>query len=67
VGCLWPAPAPFHLVVPVGAEEEAIRLVKQKAVRVSQLWSYELVGGEVIFSQYLELPSLAEGRVVTHE
>ena len=54
-------------MVPVGAEEEAIRLVKQKAVRVSQLWSYELVGGEVIFSQYLELPSLAEGRVVTHE
>ena len=60
-------PAPFHLVVPVGAEEETIRLVKKKAVRVSQLWSYEFVGGEVIFSQYLELPSLAESRVVQHE
>jgi hypothetical protein len=60
-------PAPFHLVVPVGAEEEAIRLVRKKAARVSQLWSYQLVGGEVIFSQYLELPSLDQGRVVRQE
>lgn len=60
-------PALFHLVVPVGAEEEAIRLVKKKAVRVSQLWSYQFVGGQVIFSQYLELPSLAEGQVALHE
>ena len=51
-------PAPFHLVVPAGAEEEAIRLVKKKAVRVSQLWSYQVVAGEVIFRQYLELPAL---------
>jgi hypothetical protein len=45
----WPAygtlPAPFHLVVPAGPEEQAIRLLKKKAVRVSQLWSYEVVGG----------------------
>jgi hypothetical protein len=60
-------PAPFHLVVPVGAEEEAIRLVKKKAVRVSQLWSYQVVAGEVIFRQYLELPALEEARVVRRE
>lgn len=51
-------PAPFYLVVPAGLEEEAIRLLKKKAVRVSQLWSYKIVGEEVIFSQYLELPAL---------
>lgn len=55
---------PFHLVVPVGSEEHAIWLLKQRSVRVSQLWSYEIVGGEVIFSQYLELPALPVARVV---
>lgn len=60
-------PAPFHLVVPQGAEEEAIRLVRKKSVRVSQLWSYQVVGGEVIFRQYLELPALDAARVVRHE
>lgn len=60
-------PAPFHLVVPAGAEEEAIRLVKKKAVRVSQLWSYQVVAGEVIFRQYLELPALEEARVLRRE
>ena len=57
-------PAPFHLAVPAGSEERAIRLLKKRAVRVSQLWSYEIVGGEVIFGQYLELPALEEARVV---
>jgi hypothetical protein len=60
-------PAPFHLVVPAGSEPEAIRLVKKKAVRVSQLWSYTIVGGEVIFSQFLELPALEDTRVVQLE
>ena len=60
-------PAPFYLVVPSGSEPEAIRLLKKKAVRVLQLWSYQIVGGEVIFRQYLELPGLEETRVVRRE
>jgi len=60
-------PAPFQLVVPAGSEPEAIRLVKKKAVRVSQLWSYTIVGGEVIFSQFLELSALEDTRVVQLE
>jgi hypothetical protein len=36
-------------------------------VRVSQLWSYQVVAGEVIFRQYLELPALEEARVVRRE
>jgi hypothetical protein len=58
---------PFHLIVPVGSEEQAIRLLKKRSVRVSQLWSYEIVGGEVIFSQYLELPALSGARVVRRD
>jgi hypothetical protein len=57
-------PALFFLVVPTGMEEETIRLLKKRAVRVSQLWSYQLVGEEVIFRQYLELPALEQTRVV---
>ncbi len=60
-------PAPFHLVVPAGFEPEAIRLLKKKAVRVSQLWSYTIVSGEVIFTQFLELPALEDTRVVQLE
>lgn len=59
--------APFHLVVPVGSEEEAIRLQKKRGVRVSQLWAYLIVGGEVSFRQYLELPALPEARVVERD
>ena len=60
-------PTPFHLVVPAGSEPEAIRLLKKKAVRVSQLWSYTIVSAEVIFTQFLELPTLENTRVVQFE
>jgi hypothetical protein len=60
-------PTPFHLVVPAGSESEVIRLLKKKAVRVSQLWSYTIIGGEVIFTQFLELPALEDTRVVQLE
>ena len=58
---------PFHLVAPVGSEEQAIRLWKKRSVRVSQLWSYEIVGGEVIFSHSLESPALSGTRVVRRD
>ena len=60
-------PTPFHLVVPAGSEPEAIRLVKKKAIRVSQVWSCTIVGGELIFSQFLELPAPEDSRVVQFE
>jgi hypothetical protein len=49
------------------SEPEAIRLLKKKAVRVSQLWSYTIVSAEVIFTQFLELPTLENTRVVQFE
>ena len=59
--------APFHLIVPVGSEDRAVQLLKKSGVRVSQLWSYEIVGEEVMFSQYLELPALPGARVVERD
>src|ERR1700757_3457872 len=51
-------PAPFYLVVPAGLEDETVRLLKKRRVRVSQLWSYRVAGQEVLFEQFLELPGI---------
>jgi hypothetical protein len=58
---------PFTWLFRRVSEPEAIRLLKKKAVRVSQLWSYTIVSAEVIFTQFLELPTLENTRVVQFE
>jgi hypothetical protein len=51
-------PTPFYLVVPAGSEDETVRLLKKRRIRVSQLWSYRVAGPEILFEQFLELPGI---------
>jgi len=45
----------FILVVPADKAREALSIVQQEHVKVSEIWSYEILGGRVFFSKSVTL------------